>query len=134
MRLIIGGYGQGKLNYLLRETGLQKNQVVDGEQCELNQTSHCFALNHLHLYLRRLMEQGHDPQSIIEQMITENSDMIIVCDEVGCGIVPMEPFEREWRETTGRICCMLAQRATRVDRVFCGIATTIKEKNNEELE
>ena len=56
----------------------------------------------------------------------KNPDMVILCDEVGCGIVPIEPFQRQWREETGRLCCLLAQRAQRVERIFCGIAMTLK--------
>lgn len=126
MRLIIGGYKQGKLDYLLSETGLPEILVEHGAECDLNGELHGKVLNHLHLLIRRLMEQGNDPEKAIEKIVDEHSDIILICDEIGCGIVPVEPFEREWREMTGRICCALAQRAERVDRVYCGIATTLK--------
>ena len=51
---------------------------------------------------------------------------IIVCDELGCGVVPMDAFERAWRERTGRIGCELAKQAEAVYRVTCGIGTRIK--------
>ena len=52
--------------------------------------------------------------------------MIIVCREVGCGIVPMDAFEREYRETVGRVCTELAAMSEEVHRVLCGVGTVIK--------
>ncbi|MGM9629614.1 bifunctional adenosylcobinamide kinase/adenosylcobinamide-phosphate guanylyltransferase [Butyricicoccus sp.] len=50
----------------------------------------------------------------------------VVCTELGCGIVPLDAGEREWREQTGRLCCDIAALADRVYRVTCGIAQCIK--------
>ena len=49
-----------------------------------------------------------------------------LAQELGCGVVPMDAFERAWRERTGRIGCELAKQAEAVYRVTCGIGTRIK--------
>ena len=46
--------------------------------------------------------------------------------EIGGGIVPLDPDERERRERAGRLACLLAERAETVVRVFCGIPKVIK--------
>ena len=46
--------------------------------------------------------------------------------EIGNGIIPLEPFEREYRERTGRILVELASRAEEVERVICGMGQKIK--------
>ena len=51
---------------------------------------------------------------------------LVLCREVGSGVIPMDPQEREWREATGRLCCALAERADAVVRVVCGIPTVLK--------
>ena len=51
---------------------------------------------------------------------------VYVCTEVGCGVVPVDRFQREWREAVGRVCCALAREAGRVDRVWCGLAVELK--------
>lgn len=51
---------------------------------------------------------------------------VVVCNEVGCGIVPLDPDERQWREDVGRLTCDLAQQATAVVRLVCGIPQVIK--------
>jgi len=40
--------------------------------------------------------------------------------------VPMEPFEREYREQVGRVNCLIAGKASQVIRVISGIGTKIK--------
>ena len=47
-------------------------------------------------------------------------------DEVGCGIVPVERLERDYREAVGRAGQLLAQNASQVFRVICGIPVRIK--------
>ncbi len=126
MRMVIGGRAQGKLAYLLRNTGMGFFQVCDGGTCPLDQLPEAPVVYNLHLLIRRLMEVGRDPADFITQLVEQNPDLCIVTDEVGCGVVPVDPFQRQWRETTGRICCRLAQQAQRVDRVYAGVPVTIK--------
>ena len=51
---------------------------------------------------------------------------VVIADEIGCGLVPIDPFERAWREETGRILCALAREAEAVVRVHCGFPQAIK--------
>ena len=46
--------------------------------------------------------------------------------ELGGGIVPLDPEERENRERAGRLACLLAERAEVVVRVYCGIPKVLK--------
>ena len=51
---------------------------------------------------------------------------VVIATEVGGGVVPTDPAERAAREAAGRLNCLLAKRADRVIRVFCGIPTVLK--------
>lgn len=124
MRLIIGGAHQGKLRWILQQTGYTESDVA----VSLDEARHLPILNSLHQLVRDLLEKGISPQAEIEALLRDHSELIVLCDEIGCGVVPMDAFERSWREETGRICCWLAERAVRVDRVFCGIAICIKRE------
>ena len=53
-------------------------------------------------------------------------DIVIVTQEIGYGLVPIDAFERRYRELTGRICTVLAANSDQVDRVVCGIGVTIE--------
>lgn len=50
----------------------------------------------------------------------------VLLREVGCGIVPVDAGEREWRERAGRLGCLLAAEAEAVVRVTCGIGRVVK--------
>ena len=33
-----------------------------------------------------------------EALLAVNPNIILICDEVGCGVVPIDPAQRTWRE------------------------------------
>ena len=61
-----------------------------------------------------------------ERLIEKNPSVIIIADEIGCGVVPVEKSDRDLRELCGRLNCMLAERADKVVRVVCGRGRVIK--------
>jgi adenosyl cobinamide kinase/adenosyl cobinamide phosphate guanylyltransferase len=110
MILIIGGKGQGKLNYVLQKTGLSRDQVAETLPTDKP------VIYHLEQIVR------NNPELSVDDL----PDGILICDEIGCGVVPMSPEERDWRERTGRLCCAITQRAERVERIFCGLPMVLK--------
>ena len=64
---------------------------------------------------------------LAEKLIHGNPAVILVTDEIGYGIVPVDRMEREYREQTGRVCTELAAYSEKVYRVMCGIGQVIKE-------
>lgn len=124
MDLIIGGYGQGKLDYVLKNRSEEPVSVFDGELPEA--AKHRILINHLHLWVKHCLLQHREPEQELELWLKQHPDCIFISDEIGNGIVPMDAFEREYRERTGRILVMLAEKADCVERVFCGIAQKIK--------
>ena len=67
-----------------------------------------------------------DPAGAMDLLPSLLEKQVVVCDEVGCGVVPVAPGERAWRERVGRLCCALARRADRVERIFCGLSMVLK--------
>lgn len=61
-----------------------------------------------------------------ECICRENPEVIIICDEIGCGIVPLEKSDRDYRENVGRIMCRVVERAEHVERLICGIPQRLK--------
>ena len=108
IRLYIGGACQGQAE-LARE---------ENPGCEV--------LDEFHEQVRRWMKEGLDPLQQTLGLMKEKDPLILVANEVGCGIVPMDPEERAWRENVGRSLCQVAARAERVTRVICGIGVRLK--------
>ena len=131
MILIIGGFAQGKLHYVKQryvhcEDGREVT-VLDGTLELPTETGALQVIvNHLQSYIREQLRQGTDPEGMIENFGKEHPDCILICDEIGNGIVPMEAEERIYRERTGRILEQLAAQADEVVRVVCGIGQKIK--------
>ena len=131
MILIIGGFAQGKLHYVKQryvhcENGREVT-VLDGTLALPAETgAGQVIVNHLHRYIRKQLRQGTAPEAMIENFGKEHPDCILICDEIGNGIVPMEAEERTYRERTGRILEQLAAQADEVVRVVCGIGQKIK--------
>lgn len=124
MRLIIGGYAQGKLDYVLRKYGLDRASVYEGAIPERAEKT--TVIYHFQDWVYRKMKDGESPEEEIIQFVNQYPDCMIISDEVGNGIVPIEAAEREYRERLGRILVILAERAEEVERVICGIGQKLK--------
>lgn len=116
MRLLIGGAGQGKLDYVLKKTGYGPEDVAYDPIEAMGKP--IFA--GLETWVRE------HPETCLDGLLTANPDVIILCNEVGCGVVPVDPAQRAWREAVGRLCCRLAERAEDVERIFCGLGMVLK--------
>ena len=124
MQIYVGGMYQGKLAYVLRHTDCRS--VTDGAVCTVEEALSAEVLHHFHMFVHRMLE-NHLPVSVfLDRFCEENPDCIVICDEVGCGVVPANEFDRKYRETVGRCCCRIASKADTVVRITCGVAQRIK--------
>lgn len=124
MILIIGGAYQGKLAYA--KALFPKKTWEDGASCTFEALYTCEGLYHFQAYIRRMLKAGLDVSQLAGRLKAENPHIVIISNEVGYGLVPADPFDRNCREMTGRVCTELAGFARRVDRVVCGVGITIK--------
>ncbi len=128
MYMVIGGAYQGKLGYASDRVNIPADNFLHGESAGADDIFRAEGIVGFHLYVRRfLMDMDEEElDAFAEKLYEENPDIVIVTDEIGSGVVPLEPEERRYREAVGRVCTDLAARADRVDRVVCGIGTVIK--------
>jgi len=136
MILIIGGMCQGKHDFC-------RSKYPDAEVIE-----------HYEERIRDELKEGKDPVSDAEKWLNEISavmemdgtdsaihlsmdtenrfkeqkprELVIIMNEVGSGVVPMDKDDREWRESVGRVSCLFAKRADKVYRLFAGIPQRLK--------
>lgn len=110
MRLILEGFGQGARAYAA--CAFPKATVIFDYQERV----------------REELKRGLDPLEEAARM-KERADwtnLVILTQEIGCGIVPLDAFERKWREVNGRVNCYFAKEAEEVVRVTAGIGQRIK--------
>jgi adenosyl cobinamide kinase/adenosyl cobinamide phosphate guanylyltransferase len=113
MILVVGGAHQGKSEYVKENFG-----------------SGYTIIHQYHLKVKEQLENGKNPVTEAEKLLSEEEkqgkELIIISDELGYGLVPVDAFEREYREQNGRVNCCFAKHAGQVIRVICGIGTKIK--------
>lgn len=153
MELYIGGFAQGKLEYVKNkkaEEAISIDMVIDCAQPDYQKTlqsidnktknenadvnniadaNGIIIINHLHLWVKDLLHKGMEEtvvQSTILAWVAAHPNTIMICDELGNGIVPLEKMDRIWREQTGRLTVELAKRAERVERILCGLGQRLK--------
>lgn len=128
MKLILGGFAQGKLRYVLKNHCVGDDYIIyDADLPDsLPQDDQNLIINHLHEWIKKSLAAGGCPEEELFASLSKYPNCIIICDEIGNGIVPIEPFEREYRERTGRILVELASQSETVERVVCGLGQKIK--------
>lgn len=127
MILVTGGAFQGKRSFAIKEFDLHDDRIADGATCRAEEVYAAAAVDRFHLLIRRLMESGEDAASFAASLPDACPDLIVITDEVGCGVVPVDPFEREYRDAAGRASRIIAEASEDVYRVYCGIAKKIKD-------
>lgn len=132
MKLIIGGYAQGKSKY--GKNRFSGHAFYDEENFSLlyrEVPGTEILIDHFHRILREKLEKGQTEEALlreVEDIREKYPNCVFISDEIGSGIVPMNPLDRLWREVTGRILIQIAAESDEVIRMFCGIPQVIKKE------
>ncbi len=127
MYFIFGGRSQGKLNYAKQLYGGELT-VCDLKCCNIKDAFSADILINIQEAVKFMLLTGESPAGYFKQNIDKFSGKVLIGDEIGCGIVPIDAFEREWRDETGWVYQFLASKAKRVDRVWAGIGQILKDE------
>lgn len=151
MEIYVGGRSQGKLGYVLSKKGYGMENVLDGSSIIpdgqsiagfgnnfgqnnticwnsiFEKNNNYKIINHFHEFTRNYAKTPDVLYNFTDRIIKERNDIIIISDQVGGGVIPVDEYERQWRELTGRIMCRLAAGADHVERIICGIGQVIKQ-------
>ena len=72
------------------------------------------------------LEQGKEPCTEILPWLERWQNAVLITQEVGCGLVPVTPQQRQLREAVGHFNRLLAECAETVERVCCGLGMQLK--------
>lgn len=148
MILIVGGSHQGKsraaLRHFNRVNGMESSSVLDGRMMEkrgfggveelYEALLSADVILHLEKLFEYLMRETENPEDFGSAFLlqmearekAEGRERVLTADEIGCGIVPLDPFERDYREREGRFCQRVAAQAREVYRILCGLEMRLK--------
>ncbi len=110
MILVIGGAYQGKKEYVKQNFSVSDDNIFYD----------------FHDYVFNLVKDGIDPLEYVTNNINDFKDKLIVCNDVSCGIVPIDEVERLFREQLGRTLVYLSKNSDEVHRVFVGLGVRLK--------
>lgn len=129
MIMVIGGAHQGKLKQVLKWLAMDMQDArrlyADGRSDGFQDIKHKPVIYGIQAYLARCKAEQVDPEVWIAELINRKPDYVIM-DEVGYGVVPASPEQREYREIVGHAGQALAGAAESVYRIVCGIPVKIK--------
>lgn len=116
MILVIGGQGEDKIGFCINKFN-KKNTEIDENKF--------YMLKNLYDFLKKAYyEKIFNSENEIMNYLYKFE--IIIADEIGCGIVPMDKNDRYFRDFYGKICCEAAKKADIVVRIICGIEQILK--------
>ena len=124
MILIFGGAYNGKLEFVKEKYKVSNDDIFfcTNHTLEFDKRVICG----LHVFTRACVLNNISALEILENNIENLKDMIIVCDEINSGIVPMSKLDRAWREETGRVLQFLTKHSSSVYRIFFGLHEELK--------
>ena len=125
LHIYIGGAGHGQAALCEKETGLTPVRCTPAEALTAP------AVADFHLLVRDVIAAGENVDGYTRLFLTAHRDLGCDCaltsDEIGGGVVPLDPDERRWREQTGRALGVLAAAEDiSLTRVWYGIGEKLK--------
>ena len=115
MILVIGGIASGKRTYV-RSMGYADSEMSGDPASDVPvMTDIC----------DYVFEYGQDVD--IDRLCSMlQKKEVIICREVGSGVIPIDKRNRDVREDLGRISAILSKDAEKVIRMVCGIPIVLK--------
>ena len=124
MVLIIGGAYQGKRDYAKSVFSVTEEEIYDCSGGQIDFSRRC--INRVEEFVWDCVQQDRDAADYFRTHREEWQDSVLICQDLFCGVVPVDAAERQWRQETGRLCQYMAGQARQVVRVFCGLGQRLK--------
>jgi len=134
MVLIVGGVYQGKLAYALERFGLSEEDVYFCDDSSTDIPIGKKIVYEIDKWFLALLKANKNVSDALTEFLSdcadykgnsEDSVCAVICNDISCGVVPIDATIRKWREETGRAMGRLAQGSDEVVRLFCSIPTVL---------
>lgn len=126
MKLILGGYANGRTAYAMQNYQLTESDCFDAAAETLARWNGQRLILHAEQLVNPWLEQGKEPCTEILPWLERWQNAVLITQEVGCGLVPVTPQQRQLREAVGHFNRLLAECAETVERVCCGLGMQLK--------
>lgn len=124
MKLIIGGAYQGKREFAKAAFGVAEGEIFTCHGEQIDFSAKC--IDKIEEFTFSCAKAGIDPVECFRREKAKWQDSVLICQDLFCGVVPVDPVLRQWRQDTGRLCQYLSREAEQVSRIFCGLEQRLK--------
>lgn len=124
MKLIIGGAYQGKREFAKAAFHLTELDIFTCSGEHIDFSAPC--IDKIEEFTLACVKAGKDPILLFQAHEPQWEGAVLICQDIFCGVVPLEDDLRQWRQVTGQLCQYLTKKATRVSRIFCGLEQRLK--------
>ncbi|PAT02235.1 hypothetical protein CI105_02515 [Candidatus Izimaplasma bacterium ZiA1] len=122
MIIYFGGIYNGKLDIVKKDTLV--SEYFDISKNSLNEIQKFKVINNIDSIVKILMKANIDPLHYIKNLNLD--DKIITFNINGNGVVPVEKFEREFRDACGNVYKYLIAKAEEVYKITYGLKERLK--------
>ncbi len=126
MVLIIGGAYQGKLDYAKEEFKIKDEEIFFCNNENTNIDFNKKIIANIDKFVLAMIKNKKEPIIYIRDNIEKFKDKIITCEDISCGIVPIDYEMRLLRDSIGHCLSILSKNSDKVVRLFCGIPMELK--------
>ncbi|MBQ7151980.1 MAG: bifunctional adenosylcobinamide kinase/adenosylcobinamide-phosphate guanylyltransferase [Synergistaceae bacterium] len=130
MHLILGGRYMGKRTRAEKIFGpfekIYDLEQIDPEELPVLSDKKKSLVMNLQAGVKKLLLKNLLPLKFFEERMEFLGACAITGDEISSGVIPVDKFERQWRDETGRVYQFFSSRADSVERVFAGLAIKLK--------
>ena len=123
MKLYIGGCFQGKREAVIKNENIKN--IINAENADMEEMLSAEGIYGIDGFIRKNLDESL-VNELADRFISENKNVVIINNEVGYGVVPIDKNERLFRELNGRFNIRIAKSSDEVYRVVSGICTRIK--------
>ncbi len=124
MKLIIGGAYQGKRDFAKAAFHLTDANIFTCVGEEIDFSAPC--IDKIEEFTLACVKAGKDPVELFRETESLWKNAVLICQDIFCGVVPIDATMRQWRQETGRLCQYLTKHADSVSRIFCGLEQKLK--------
>lgn len=124
MKLIIGGAYQGKRDFAKAAFHLTEANIFTCTGEKIDFSAPC--IDKIEEFTLACVETGKDPVELFREKEPLWENAVLICQDIFCGVVPIDATMRQWRQETGRLCQYLTKHADSVSRIFCGLEQRLK--------
>ena len=126
MILVFGGVYQGKLEYVLDRFNADADDIYKCSENDASVPRNKKIVYEIDRWVLALVKEEADIMENLKEFLETNEDAVVICNDISCGVVPIDDVMRKWREEAGKVMALIAQQSEEVVRVFCGVPCRIK--------